>query len=270
MNSAGTACKVSRGWRPTIGLIAVSFVLLLLFFCAARTNFRAGRSAYSIMTELTVQRMDVPGGGLRCTMLRDGVPMTYMDAFRALESNELDCSRILTEVIVEFPAAALFWECIPVTASTAPSKIFEFVLLASDALANIETDIRPFREKFEQHARESFRHPSHVSGTVVAFHNLNQDAVLVVPVPTSAIEFKRPPAHFAHLAAFMRGAPSAHISAFWSTVGAAALNQLRAAEGQGNADKKFWLSTSGLGVSWLHVRIDTVPKYYNFAAYKNG
>jgi len=30
-----------------------------------------------------------------------------------------------------------------------------------------------------------------------------------------------------------------------------------------------WLSTSGLGVSYLHVRIDKRPKYYSFDEYRN-
>lgn len=30
-----------------------------------------------------------------------------------------------------------------------------------------------------------------------------------------------------------------------------------------------WLSTSGLGVSYLHVRIDSRPKYYSFDEYRN-
>ena len=30
----------------------------------------------------------------------------------------------------------------------------------------------------------------------------------------------------------------------------------------------IWLSTSGLGVYWLHVRLDTRPKYYQYAPYR--
>lgn len=33
-------------------------------------------------------------------------------------------------------------------------------------------------------------------------------------------------------------------------------------------DVPIWLSTSGLGVYWLHVRLDTRPKYYNHDEYK--
>lgn len=32
--------------------------------------------------------------------------------------------------------------------------------------------------------------------------------------------------------------------------------------------RPVWLSTAGMGVSWLHVRLDARPKYYGFAAYR--
>ncbi|MET0247228.1 MAG: hypothetical protein ABW182_10815 [Sphingomonas sp.] len=34
--------------------------------------------------------------------------------------------------------------------------------------------------------------------------------------------------------------------------------------------EKLWVSTSGLGVSWLHARIDDRPKYYSYAPYRSG
>ena len=30
---------------------------------------------------------------------------------------------------------------------------------------------------------------------------------------------------------------------------------------------KIWISTSGLGISWLHLRISRVPKYYHYIDY---
>ena len=33
------------------------------------------------------------------------------------------------------------------------------------------------------------------------------------------------------------------------------------------SEDKLWLSTSGLGVSWLHMRLDSRPKYYNYIDY---
>jgi len=34
-------------------------------------------------------------------------------------------------------------------------------------------------------------------------------------------------------------------------------------------NQPIWLSTSGLGVYWLHMRIDTFPKYYTYFEYRN-
>jgi uncharacterized protein DUF6940 len=31
-----------------------------------------------------------------------------------------------------------------------------------------------------------------------------------------------------------------------------------------------WVSTAGMGVPWLHVRLDTRPTYYRHAAYRAG
>ena len=34
-------------------------------------------------------------------------------------------------------------------------------------------------------------------------------------------------------------------------------------------EKIVWLNTAGLGVIWLHVRMDTRPKYYKTKKYKD-
>ena len=31
----------------------------------------------------------------------------------------------------------------------------------------------------------------------------------------------------------------------------------------------IWLSTAGMGVPWLHVRLDSRPKYYAFGPYRD-
>jgi hypothetical protein len=50
------------------------------------------------------------------------------------------------------------------------------------------------------------------------------------------------------------------ISAVWQAVGDALLARVAA--------DPVWLSTAGLGVSWLHVRLDSRPKYYRHVPYK--
>ena len=34
------------------------------------------------------------------------------------------------------------------------------------------------------------------------------------------------------------------------------------------SDPPVWLSTAGMGVSWLHLRLDSQPKYYRHGPYR--
>jgi hypothetical protein len=77
--------------------------------------------------------------------------------------------------------------------------------------------------------------------------------VLVAPAP------RGPAPAYGHLAAFTRRASAAQNHALWRTVGVVLERQIGA--------EPVWLSTAGGGVSWLHVRLDTRPKYYGFHPY---
>jgi hypothetical protein len=65
----------------------------------------------------------------------------------------------------------------------------------------------------------------------------------------------------AHLAAFVRSASADVIDDLWSSVGRAVARR-RAAK-----PDPVWISTAGLGVYWLHVRLDDRPKYYRHRAF---
>ena len=65
---------------------------------------------------------------------------------------------------------------------------------------------------------------------------------------------------YAHLGAFARGAPSQQQHGFWRMVGAETAARL--------SDRPLWLSTNGLGVAWLHARLDSWPKYYSYRPYR--
>jgi NADH:ubiquinone oxidoreductase subunit len=34
-------------------------------------------------------------------------------------------------------------------------------------------------------------------------------------------------------------------------------------------EQPVWLSTAGMGVAWLHVRLDDRPKYYGYSPYRD-
>ena len=48
----------------------------------------------------------------------------------------------------------------------------------------------------------------------------------------------------------------------------AMVEQLQSLEAQEQPDQNVWLSTSGLGVVWVHVQLDSSPKYYQYASFR--
>ena len=90
-------------------------------------------------------------------------------------------------------------------------------------------------------------------GDVAAFENLGGDALLVVPA-------RRAPAEvYVHLARFVRRAPVAQSQRLWQAVARAVQARLDV--------EPLWLNTAGDGVAWLHVRLDSRPKYYRYHPY---
>lgn len=112
------------------------------------------------------------------------------------------------------------------------------------ALSRAPVDSSPFESTFAAAGKER----------VVSFDNLGGDALLVAPcpIPASAI--------YGHLASFVRDAPASQIDEFWRCVACTFERTV--------SQTPVWISTSGLGVIWLHVRLDSYPKYYTHAPYR--
>ena len=135
---------------------------------------------------------------------------------------------------------AYCWECPPVTAQTL-SREFECVFVSSPALARMPQDSEAFAEHFRP------------DRSVVTFDNLGGDAMLVAPCPGGE------GSNYSHLASFVATAPAPQQDALWQAVGRAMEKRIGA--------RPLWVSTAGLGVAWLHVRLDDRPKYYRHAPY---
>jgi hypothetical protein len=186
-------------------------------------------------------RHQIPSG-VRYEVFEGGSQLSFRELFGLLERDPI-FSRWYSDTLVANPYAAFFWEHPPLT-----DRLFdenaEFVLIESPSLARVEPDPVPFERWFVgQH-----------SSDVVTFPNLSGDAVLVVPRPVASVDT------YPHLAQFLRSAPDTQVVALWQAAGQAlreALNPM-----------PTWLSTAGLGVSWLHLRLDTRPKYYRYEPYK--
>jgi hypothetical protein len=122
---------------------------------------------------------------------------------------------------------------------------FEFVLVHAPRL-----DRRPDTRTFA----EPLSHAT-TGESVTCFASLGRDAMLVVPLPLAAAEC------YVHLASFLRRGPDEQKQDLWQQVVRVLRSQLGV--------QPRWLNTAGGGVAWLHVRIDTRPKYYAHVPYKN-
>jgi len=168
-----------------------------------------------------------------------GRTLTFAEVIRLWQTDG-EFVRFYSNLLSASPFKGFRWETPPVTTDLIERE-FEFVLLKSDALDR-RVDQAAFAEHFKSGAE------------VVSFANLSGDASLVVPCPIAD------PALYGHLASFIRKAPESQIVALWSSVGKAMTDRI--------SDTPVWLSTAGMGVSWLHVRLDSRPKYYGHAPYK--
>jgi len=186
---------------------------------------------------------DSPGAALRhYAVAQRGSPLTYGDALEGLASSAAFREH-LSSVLRADPSAAYRWETPSVDCATL-SRPFEFVLIDEPRLV-VPADRETFSASFAGVPP---------AATVRAIPNLGRTAQLIVPRDVD------PTANYAHLAAFLRSAPSAQVHAWWQCLAETARACLSAAP--------LWISTSGLGVAWLHGRIESTPKYYSFAPYR--
>jgi len=151
----------------------------------------------------------------------------------------------LTNVIKKSPYNAFFFETKGTSSTNASTKQFEFVLVNSPSLASF-CESNPDPDAFAEHFSAC---PGENTCT---FHNLGGDALLVAPVPPSSSEKNK---IYSHLAPFLIEAEREQVLHLWKQVATDYLSELSLKDG-----RTVWLSTSGLGVAWLHFRLDTKPK----------
>ena len=175
-------------------------------------------------------------------VFRDDASISYADTCDLWQRDDVFRSFFIS-LLAESPFSAYRWETPPITTDTA-NRRFEFVLLNAPYLAR-PADRQPFASYFTDGISNE--------GTV-AFENLGKDAVLVVPCP------RGPESAYSHLAAFIRYAPKDQKHLLWRIVGKNVQNII--------SDYPLWVSTAGGGVDWLHVRLDSRPKYYGYTPYK--
>lgn len=177
--------------------------------------------------------------GRRIQICRDEERISFRSYLMLLEGDR-DFGSWYTNLLASADYEAFFWEHPPLCDANIDLEA-EFVLLKSPTLARLCPNPEPFRLYFES------------DNDIVSFPSLSGDAFLIAPRPSE------PVTACVHLAAFVREASRSHVQNLWHETGRAVRESL--------SDRNLWLSTSGLGVAWLHIRLDSYPKYYQHQPY---
>ncbi|MBE9125241.1 MULTISPECIES: DUF6940 family protein [unclassified Coleofasciculus] len=179
----------------------------------------------------------------KVSILSNGKLILYSEVIQLWQHSK-DFRTFFISLLADAPFSAFFWET-PALSDATINQVFEFVLVDSPNLAGVQANPSDFASHFAAAGEKE---------SIITFPNLGKDALLVVPCPKASTSTYR------HIAAFMREAPTQQKHALWQSVGLALEQKLD--------EHPIWLSTSGLGVYWLHIRLDSYPKYYSYHPYR--
>ncbi|MCI4671871.1 MAG: hypothetical protein MRZ79_27260 [Bacteroidia bacterium] len=135
-----------------------------------------------------------------------------------------------------------FWEHPPLLQHDL-DRPYEVILHLAGGFEKRKADPTAFHEHFSPDKK------------AIAFDNLGKNARLIVPTHLKQLS------HYKHLGIFLENANKEQIFSLFREVVGEIYHEL-------SSGKRIWLNTSGLGIIWLHIRLDTHPKYYKTKRYK--
>lgn len=163
-------------------------------------------------------------------------------SFRAFFDGLREAPDAFHQLLCELPFEAISWE---LPALVDLDGTFRCVALDHPHLARMPVDATSFAEHFQPDV------------DAVRFLNLRGDSELIAPCP-------QPGRAFPHLLAWARQATPGEARALWGLVADAVCERLETTTGP------TWVSTAGMGVGWLHVRLDPRPKYYRYGPFRTS
>lgn len=116
---------------------------------------------------------------------------------------------------------------------------FKEEFIEDNLLISNKQNIIPFQKYIDNKKDERY---------AISFPNLSGDTILIIPVP-------RVRKNFSNLFYFMKNASNKQQKELWKLVVKEAHQLLK-------TNENIWISTHGLGVNYLHIRVSITPKYY--------
>ncbi len=179
------------------------------------------------------------------SILRSSTYLKYSEVIRLWENDE-HFIKFFIGLLADCQFEAFRWETPSLTTQNCDQQ-FQFVTIDSPGLDSRLPDTQSFAKQLSNCNSEN---------PVMTFDNLGRDATLVVPAGLTD------DANYVGIASFTRCAPLAQQLKLWHAVGAAMARKI--------GHQPIWLSTAGGGVAWLHIRLDSRPKYYSYGPYRHA
>jgi len=183
---------------------------------------------------------------VKYSLYRKEEQLCYIDFLNFLQSDK-EFRSFFIELLSGIPIHAFQWETPPVTLSSIDQP-FEFVVNDSPGI-----DLPPDPGPFHRYLNELDQRE-----TVAVFNNLGGDAKLIAPSPSPEDDSL----NYSHIGVFTRSAPAGEQHALWQKTGEVTEKML--------SNRPLWLNTAGGGVAWLHIRLDSSPKYYRHQPYRDA
>lgn len=199
---------------------------------------------FSISDEFTAYIDEYDNGLMRHIRLEwVGNALSFDDGLALMKWNETFLD-FLTALLTSCEMDGFVWE-LPAISDGTLNRQFEFVLIDTGQPYHREPDAKAFAAQLAGADK--------ADGFAV-FGNLGGDATLIAPVETEGADFR-------DLLHFMQFADADRRRQFWKTLAATVTEKISA--------DPLWISVSGAGVAWLHVRLDREPKYYLYGPYRD-
>ncbi|KAL7488142.1 hypothetical protein ACHAW6_013740 [Cyclotella cf. meneghiniana] len=247
---------------PAVASLALFVVTsLAVAFKSTASNVKSGVLSSAVTMPMVTYR-EVPSGRADVRRFNSSVSVrSWMTLVASKSEQGIKAASELSEIISSSGYESILFETMGTSWDDSDSISFEFAMVNEPALKRF-AERSPNRFAFDEHfskcVNENSKHGesdgAKVKPTVCSFENLGGDARLVSPLPQKNVD----DANYSHLAAFVRNAPSNQVIEFWTLGAAQYLDVLKQRGG------KSWFSTNGMGVAWLHLRLDSRPKYYSY------